>query len=264
MNEDQNLDYDITVNVQLTYTPNRPAQLNHRIERDEFEMRESVTLISQVRVFIDQLSLPFGFLQTRRTRTGSAGASGDRDRKEIEDEQNGDVNAELHKREKSAETQFDNYALKVHAIVGSKLNQAPVQDANDIEWAQVLNGCLWTYFLLTCFSSLMRPDFMSLTCIGIAFLSINEPIRYGRRVFRIVLAMLLTTFVYDALWLLWLRSTSAEDFENGGGAWFIRWFSSLNAYLSFFFRIVVIAVFWKVSLNYRKIIKTNAYTSDAD
>ena len=104
----------------------------------------------------------------------------------------------------------------------------------------------------------MRPDFMSLTCIGIAFLSINEPIRYGRRVFRIVLAMLLTTFVYDALWLLWLRSTSAEDFENGGGAWFIRWFSSLNAYLSFFFRIVVIAVFWKVSLNYRKIIKTNA------
>lgn len=57
LNEDQNLtDYDITVNVQLTYNANRPAQLNHRIERDEFEMRESVTLISQVRVFIDQLS----------------------------------------------------------------------------------------------------------------------------------------------------------------------------------------------------------------
>lgn len=39
--------------VQLTYEPNRPAQLNHKIERDEFEMRENVTLISQVRVFID-------------------------------------------------------------------------------------------------------------------------------------------------------------------------------------------------------------------
>jgi len=39
-------DYDISVNVQLTYTPNRPAQLNHRIERDEVEMLENVTLIS--------------------------------------------------------------------------------------------------------------------------------------------------------------------------------------------------------------------------
>jgi len=49
-------------------------------------------------------------------------ASGDRDRKELEEEQNGDVNGNLHRREKNAESQFDNYALKIHAIVGTKLN----------------------------------------------------------------------------------------------------------------------------------------------
>lgn len=229
-------------------------------------MFENVTLISQVRVFIEQLSQPFGFLQSKKTPTSAVfAASGDRDRKEVEEEQNGDVNGNLHQLEKNAESRFDDYALKVNAIVGKQLKQTPVYNADDIEWAQILNGCLWTYFLLTCFSSLMRPDFMSLTCIGIAFLSINEPIRYGRRVFRAVVAMLLTTFVYDALWLLWLRSSSAEEIENGGNGWFIRWFSSLNAYLSFFFRIIVIAVFWKVSLNYRKIIKTKAVNaSDAD
>ena len=94
-------------------------------------MLENVTLISQVRVFIEQLSQPFGFLQSKKSPNSAVyAASGDRDRKELEEEQNGDVNGNLHQREKNAESHFDNYALKVHAIVGSKLNQAPVQDAN--------------------------------------------------------------------------------------------------------------------------------------
>jgi len=97
---------------------------------------------------------------------------------------------------------------------------------------------------------------MSLTCIGIGMLAITEPTRFGRRVFRIVVGLLCTTFVYDLLWLLWLRSSEAEDFEDGNtGAWWIRKFCLINAYISFFFRIVVIGIFWKVSINYRSILR---------
>lgn len=65
-----------------------------------------------------------------------------------------------------------------------------------------------------------------------------------------VTAFLCITFVYDLLWLFILRDTGSEDAENAGRGQLIRWFAALNMWLSFFFRIVVIAIFWKVSLHY--------------
>ena len=76
----------------------------------------------------------------------------------------------------------------------------------------MLEVVLYVYLVLTIVSSLMRPDFMSLTCIALGMLAINDPIRFGRRTFRLVVAMLIATFVYDFLWLIWLRSSEAEDF----------------------------------------------------
>lgn len=50
------------MDITLTYTPNKPQQVNNRLQRDEFELRESATLLDQVKIFIQQLSQPFGFL----------------------------------------------------------------------------------------------------------------------------------------------------------------------------------------------------------
>ena len=124
-------------------------------------------------------------------------------------------------------------------------------------WAQVLEVVLWIYLVLTILSSLIRPDFMSLTTIALGLLAVNDPFRFGRRVFRIVTAMIATTFIYDLIWLFWLRSSDAETFEDAGssGLYWIRSFSMIVAYISFFFRIIVIAVFWKVSLNYMSFMK---------
>ena len=69
-------------------------------------------------------------------------------------------------------------------------------------------------------------------------------------------AFLAITFVYDLLWLFILRSSEAEDAENAGRGQLIRWFGMLNCWLSFFFRIVVLAIFWKVSLHYTQIVKS--------
>ena len=124
-------------------------------------------------------------------------------------------------------------------------------------WAKVLEVVLWIYLVLTIVSSLIRPDFMSLTCIALGLMSVGDPYRFGRRSFRLVTAMVATTFVYDLVWLFWLRSTEAETFEDGNssGMYVIRSIAMISAYISFFFRIIVIAVFWKVSLNYMSILK---------
>lgn len=112
---------------------------------------------------------------------------------------------------------------------------------------------------MTCFSSLIRPDFMSLTAVSLGFMTVNFPEMTGRRIFRLVVAFLMVTFVYDLLWLLIIRSSGAEDAEHAGRGQIIRWFSVINCWLSFLFRIVVIGVFWKVSLNYTRILKGSSH-----
>ena len=160
---------------------------------------------------------------------------------------------------------MDSYATKIQNALSSqpKLKVQPVSNAEDIAWAKVLNGCLMAYFIMTVFSSLMRPDFLSLTCIALAYMATNEPLRFGRRVFRIVVGMMVATFVYDLIWLFIIRSSQAEDVENGGQGGFIRGVSIMMAYISFFFRIVVTAVFWKVSLNYSKLIRQPALDDES-
>lgn len=181
------------------------------------------------------------------------------------EEEHGDISEKFHQREKMMEKVMDSYATKIQNALSSqpKLKVQPVSNAEDIAWAKVLNGCLMAYFIMTVFSSLMRPDFLSLTCIALAYMAANEPLRFGRRVFRIVVGMLVATFVYDLIWLFIIRSSQAEDVENGGQGGLIRGLSIMMAYISFFFRIVVIAVFWKVSLNYSKIIRQPALDDES-
>ena len=111
--------------------------------------------------------------------------------------------------EKNYEAKFDEYADVVKAAYAKRTG---VDEQEPIVWSKVLEVVLNVYLVLTILSSLMRPDFMSLTCIALGLLSINDPVRFGRRTFRLVVAMLITSFFYDFLWLIWLRSSEAEDF----------------------------------------------------
>jgi hypothetical protein len=99
---------------------------------------------------------------------------------------------------------------------------------------------------------------MSLTALCLAFLTVHFHEMTSRRVFRLVVLLLCATFIYDLLWLTLFRDSDAEAAEFAGKGTLIRWFATLNCWLSFFFRIVVIAVFWKVSLNYSRIIKVQS------
>ena len=133
-----------------------------------------------------------------------------------------------------------------------------MDNADHIHWDKALLGSLYVYLLLTVFSSLARPDFMNLTAICLAFLVTTFPMQHGRRTFRMVTAMMAVTFIYDLLWLFILRSGDADDAENAGRGQLLRWFVMLNCWLSFFFRIAVIAIFWKVSLHYTQVVKRQA------
>ena len=67
--------------------------------------------------------------------------------------------------------------------------------------------------------------------------------------------MILVSWVYDFMYLFLFTSAEGEDEEDGGMEYNVRRFSRLFAYISFFFRIVVFAVFWKDSVDFNRIIR---------
>lgn len=254
-------DPNVRVSVDFVYRVNPEARRAFMQRRDEQELRENVALMRQVRDFITQIKQPFGFLQYNVQQVDNAlhRKAQENLAREVEEEKKGDNR--WHAQEKKAEQVLDSYAVKIAQALRKDVQ---VQQSNDIAWLWVLNGALWTYFLLSVFASFTRPDFLSFTAIVLAFMAISLPELQGRRTFRIVTAYMAVTFIYDLLWLLLLRDSDAEDAELGGNGLLVQWIASLCMMVSFFFRVVVIAVFWKVSLNYTVLVKNNAHTEGDD
>ena len=67
--------------------------------------------------------------------------------------------------------------------------------------------------------------------------------------------MIVVSWVWDFLYLFIFTSTADEDEEDGGMEYNVRRFSRLFSYISFFFRVIVVAVFWKVSLEFSRIVR---------
>lgn len=122
-------------------------------------------------------------------------------------------------------------------------------------WALVTKIVLLIYLVLTCFSGFYRNDFMSLTAISLGIFAVECPSFFRRWIFRLLVAFIFLTFVFDIVHLIFLHDSREDDEADSGIAIGVRRFSYLFAWLSFLFRPVVIAVFWKDSLDYLSIIK---------
>ncbi len=60
------------------------------------------------------------------------------------------------------------------------------------------------------------------------------------------------SFVYDLVFLIFLHSSEADDESDAELAVNVRRFAYFFAWISFALRPVVVLVFWKVSLEFRK------------
>lgn len=68
--------------------------------------------------------------------------------------------------------------------------------------------------------------------------------------------MIALSWVYDFLQLFIIDgSASEEDEEDGGNEYKLRRFVRLFAFITLIFKVIVVLVFWKASLDFTKIIK---------
>jgi hypothetical protein len=83
----------------------------------------------------------------------------------------------------------------------------------EIPWAEMTKAALLVYFGLTILSMFARPDFLSLVVISLGIFAMECPNFITRRTFRMIVAMSLATFIYDLVFLLFIRNVQAEDME---------------------------------------------------
>ena len=112
--------------------------------------------------------------------------------------------------------------------------------------------------ILTMLVMFQRKDTLSITVCSCAVYVLECPQFISRQTFRGFVLMILVSWVWDFFYLFLFTSAADEDEEDGGMEYNVRRFSRLFSYISFFFRIVVVAIFWKVSLDFSKIVRAKA------
>ena len=71
--------------------------------------------------------------------------------------------------------------------------------------------------------------------------------------------------MYDFLWFAIIDASSAdEDLEDGGNEYKIRRFTKFVSWISLLFKLIVVAVFWKDSIDFRSIIRGKQGDADDD
>ena len=77
------------------------------------------------------------------------------------------------------------------------------------------------------------------------------------------MALLALSWVYDFVQLFLIESSaSEEDEEDGGNEYKLRRFTRLMTYIALLFKVIVVLVFWKDSLDFRSIVQNKKTTSD--
>jgi len=103
---------------------------------------------------------------------------------------------------------------------------------------------------------LKRNCFLSLTVAAVAIYVLNNPAAVSRQTFRGLVLMIAISWVYDFISLFIIEpSASEEDEEDGGNEYKLRRFVRLISYITLIFKVILVLVFWKDSLDFRNIIK---------
>jgi len=109
-----------------------------------------------------------------------------------------------------------------------------------------------------------RPDFLSLVIVSLGYFSLECSAYISRRVFRMLVLFAIVSFLYDLIFLLFIRDVQAEDMEFQEMQVNVRRFAYMFVWLSFLFRPVVIIILWKDSREFRKIIRSKTVANSAE
>ena len=115
------------------------------------------------------------------------------------------------------------------------------------------------YSLLTLLSSLARPDFLNLTILCLFILQLNDPSLLRRASFRLLTLLLLLSTLHDVYWALYFASEFYKEErlpEESSAEVYFKQNAVVFTAINIFWKILaLLPTVWRVSLDYRKILK---------
>ena len=120
----------------------------------------------------------------------------------------------------------------------------------DTKWAQTSIYLFGVWTLLTAIVCFEKPDFLNLTigCVGM-FLML-DPQNIKNSYLRMIVLSLAVSEVYDLLWLFNKTDEYWDDLSENGLSQVIL----VLTIIMFFYKIMLFAVVWKSSLNFKKFV----------
>ena len=152
--------------LKISYVQNEVLKWDGEVSMLTAEIKNDAGILSQVRIFIDQLRTPFGFLTREIDETIS------KVRKERLSEKEADVQPDHphYEKEKEMEQKFDMY-------VGQVAKQYKIET---IPWLLVTKVVVWIFLGLTLIQMLKRNCFLSLTVAAVAIYVLENPASISR------------------------------------------------------------------------------------
>lgn len=122
----------------------------------------------------------------------------------------------------------------------------------EVPWNSIVYGALIFQMMLAMLSQYARKDQITITAcaLGVYFMEFPESLRRWR--FRQLVAMFVVSLIYDIVWFF-IVDDNADD--EGGLEYNIKKFSRIVGYISFLWRIIVVILLEKASLDFLHIVK---------
>ncbi len=125
----------------------------------------------------------------------------------------------------------------------------------EVNWFDVTRVCVLVYFFLTMIAMFSRPEFLSMAILGLAIYTLELTRKATLRLYRLILLLSVISFIYDGLFLFVLHNKQAEDQETQNMSRDVSNVAYIAVWISFVLRPVIILVFWRGTLNFRKDIR---------
>jgi hypothetical protein len=100
---------------------------------------------------------------------------------------------------------------------------------------------------------LQRPDFVTFTSVCLTFYYLEHRETLQRSKFRLLVALFVVSLLYDIIGFLIIDSNSEAELD--GDAQSVRRFTMMMVSLSFMFRVFVLLVLWKDSIDFTTTLK---------
>ena len=231
--------------LKISYDQNEVLKWDGEVDMLTNDIKNDAGVLGQVRFFIDQLQAPFGFLKRDALLFNSSG-TGNNGAGDTEPDHR------YHAQEQEMEKKFD-------AAVDILRRRYKIET---IPWLELTKVVVWIFLILTVVQMLKRPVFLSLTVAALALYILEYPQTIQRNTFRQLVLLLAISWVYDFLTLFLIEaSATEEDEEDGGNEYKLRRFTRLFSYITLIFKVMVVLVFWKDSLDFRNIVHSGVSSS---